>query len=407
MASLGPDAADLPVKKVFEAVTPLPIAKQVDALDNFHYTLFRNEVIRTGDTAGALLSRLGITDPEAVDFVRRNPEARTALLSKSGRAVTAEATQENKLVRLATRWVANKNGSFQRFVVERHDAGFAGRTETHNMAPTLRLASGVVRNTLFSATDDANVPDTVASQLVDIFSGDVDFRSLSKDARFAVAYESFEADGQPLRAGRVLSAEFESNGKVHQAMWFQEPGRKGGYYRLNGDSLQRAYLRSPVQYSRVSSGFAMRMHPIFNDRRQHNGVDFAAVTGTPVRTIGDGKVEFAGWQKGYGNVVTISHRNKESTVYAHLSRIDVKQGQSVTQGQFIGAVGATGWATGPHLHFEFRIKGESHDPMAYLQQEGSATTVAAASRPAFDRQALAARTELASALSVVEARNTK
>ncbi|RZI94128.1 MAG: M23 family metallopeptidase [Variovorax sp.] len=402
VASLGPDAADLPVKQVLEAVKPLPVAAQTDALDAYNFTLFRSEATRAGDTAEALLRRLGIADPAAAAFIRGNAEARAALFNRVGRTVTAEVSQENRLQKLSARWIPDADGSFKRLVVEKAGSGFSLRSENDTLTPGTRLASGTVRTSLFAATDDARIPDAVASQLADVFAGDVDFRQLRRGDRFAVVYETFEADGQALRSGRVLSAEFESNGKVHQALWFQEPGKKGGYYRPNGDSLRHAFLSSPVEFSRISSGFAMRMHPILNSWRQHNGIDFAAPTGTAVRAVGDGTVEFAGQQNGYGNIIIIKHRNNQETVYAHLSRIDVKVGQSVSQSQFIGAVGATGWATGPHLHFEFRVNGEYSDPSTIAQQEGG-TPIAAAARPAFDKLALATRTELAAAFSVVQA----
>jgi murein DD-endopeptidase MepM/ murein hydrolase activator NlpD len=402
VASLGPDASELPVKQVFEAVTPRSFADQVEALDTHGFTLFRTEITRSSDTAEALLRRLGIDDSTAAAFIRTNAEARAALLSRAGRTVTAEATQENALQKLSARWIPDGDGGFKRLVVEKIGAGFRVRTETDALTPGSRLASGIVRSSLFAATDDARIPDSVASQLADIFSSDVDFRSLRKGDRFAVVYETFDADGQTLRSGRVLSAEFESNGKLHQALWFQEPGQKGGYYRPSGESLRRAYLSSPVEFSRVSSGFAMRMHPILNSWRQHNGIDYAAPTGTTVRSVGDGTVEFAGTQSGYGNIVIVNHRNHQQTAYAHLSRVDVKVGQSVSQGQTVGAVGSTGWATGPHLHFEFRVNGEYQDPATIAQQEGG-VPITAAARPAFERLALATRTELAAAFSVVQA----
>jgi murein DD-endopeptidase MepM/ murein hydrolase activator NlpD len=402
VASLGPDASELPVQQVFEAVTPRSFADQVEALDTHGFTLFRTEITRSSDTAEALLRRLGIDDAAAAAFVRGNAEARSALFNRVGRTVTAEATQENTLQKLSARWIPDGDGGFKRLVVEKNGTGFRVRTETDALTPGSRLASGIVRSSLFAATDDARIPDSVASQLADIFSGDVDFRSLRKGDRFAVVYETFDADGQTLRSGRVLSAEFENNGKLHQALWFQEPGQKGGYYRPNGDSLRRAYLSSPVEFSRVSSGFAMRMHPILNSWRQHNGIDYAAPTGTTVRSVGDGTVEFAGTQSGYGNIVIVNHRNNQQTAYAHLSRVDVKVGQSVSQGQNVGAVGSTGWATGPHLHFEFRVNGEYQDPATIAQQEGG-VPISAAARPAFERLALATRTELAAAFSVVQA----
>ncbi|MDM0032620.1 M23 family metallopeptidase [Variovorax sp. J22P271] len=403
VASLGPDAAEIPVKQVFEAVAPsASFADQIEALDAHSFTLFRTEITRSSDTAEALLQRLGLADPAAAAFVRGNADARAALLSRPGRTVTAEATQENALKKLSARWMPDGDGGFKRLVVEKTPTGFRARTETDALTPGTRLASGVVRTSLFAATDDARIPDPVASQLADIFSGDVDFRSLRKGDRFAVVYETLDADGQTLRTGRVLSAEFESNGKLYQALWYQEPGQKGGYYRPNGDSLRRAYLSSPVEFSRVTSGFAMRLHPILNSWRQHHGIDFAAPTGTPVRAVGDGTVEFAGTQNGYGNIVILKHHNNQETAYAHLSRVDVKVGQSVSQSQTLGAVGSTGWATGPHLHFEFRVNGEYHDPATIAQQDGGAP-ITAANRAAFERLALATRTELSAAFSVVQA----
>ena len=402
VASLGPDAAKIPVKQVLETVTPLAVSTQTEALDAFSFTLFRSETTRSSDTAEALLGRLGVSDPAASAYIRGNAEARSALLSRAGRTVTAEVTHEDRLKKLSARWIPDGDG-FKRLVVESAGVGFIVRSEADTLTAGTRLASGVVRTSLFAATDDANIPDAVASQLADVFAGDVDFRQLRKGDRFAVVYETFEADGQYMRSGRILAAEFESGGNIHQALWFQEPGRKGGYFRPNGDSLRHAFLSSPVEFSRISSGFAMRMHPILNTWRQHNGIDFAAPSGTAVRAVGDGVVEFAGQQSGYGNIIIVKHRNDLSTVYAHLSRMDVKVGQSVAQSQFIGAVGSTGWATGPHLHFEYRVNGEYTDPAVIAKQEGDMTPIAAASRPAFEKLAVATRTELAAAFSVVQA----
>jgi murein DD-endopeptidase MepM/ murein hydrolase activator NlpD len=190
-------------------------------------------------------------------------------------------------------------------------------------------------------------------------------------------------------------------------MWFQDPAAagqavttagaaKGAYYTLDGQSLRRSFLASPMEFSRVTSGFKMRFHPLLQKWRAHLGVDYAAPTGTPVRSVGDGVVEFAGVQGGFGNVVFVSHRNNNTTVYGHLSRIDVKRGQSISQSQVIGAVGATGWATGPHLHFEFRVNGVHHDPLTIAKQS-DAVPVTTASRPAFERLASAAKVQLSAA----------
>ncbi|MEP6792054.1 MAG: M23 family metallopeptidase, partial [Ramlibacter sp.] len=181
-------------------------------------------------------------------------------------------------------------------------------------------------------------------------------------------------------------------------VWFQEPGTKGGYYTLDGKSLASSYLASPLEFSRVTSGFSMRFHPILQQWKAHLGTDYGAPTGTAVRTIGDGVVDFAGVQNGFGNVVMIQHSNSDKTVYAHLSRIDVRRGQAVKQGQTLGAVGMTGWATGPHLHFEFRVNGVHQDPML-MARRGEAIPVSVAARPAFDRMAGLMRSQLAAAAS--------
>ena len=195
----------------------------------------------------------------------------------------------------------------------------------------------------------------------------------------------------------MLAAEFKNRDKLYQAMWFEEPGERGSYYAMDGSSLRRAYLNSPVEFSRISSNFAMRKHPIHGTWRRHLGTDYAAPTGTKVRTVGDGVVDFAGWQNGFGNVIFIKHANTSHvTVYAHLSHIDVKKGQRVEQGQNIGAVGSTGWSTGPHLHFEFRVNGVHQDPQSVIAAK-EANPISEKVREAFMKQASALHEQLASA----------
>jgi murein DD-endopeptidase MepM/ murein hydrolase activator NlpD len=182
-------------------------------------------------------------------------------------------------------------------------------------------------------------------------------------------------------------------------MWFQEPGSKGAYYTPDGKSLDTSYLASPMEFSRVTSGFAMRFHPVLHRWKAHLGTDYAAETGTPVRAVGDGVVVFAGEQNGFGNVVIVRHNNTDETVYAHLSRIAAQPGRSVNQGQTIGAVGMTGWATGPHLHFEFRVNGAHRDPTEIARSRGGAVPISAAARPEFERLAHSMRSQLTAASS--------
>lgn len=403
VASLAPDAADLPVREIVEVVQPAAIAPQLEVLDIHRFALFRSEVTRSTDTVETLLKRLGIDDLTAANFLRSDANFRNNVLGRVGRTVTAEASDTQGLLKLSARWSPEDDGQFKRLVVEKTPHGLVSRIETAPLTAAARMGSGTIRTSLFAATDESRIPDAVAVQLAEIFSGDIDFhRALRKGDRFSVVYESLEADGEPLRTGRVLSAEFSNNGKTHQAMWFQEPGQKGGYYTPDGQSLRRAYLASPMEFSRVTSGFKMRFHPILQRWAAHLGVDYAAPTGTPVRSVGDGVVDFAGVQGGFGNVVFVRHRNNHVTVYAHLSRIHVKRGQSVSQGQHVGAVGATGWATGPHLHFEFRVNGAHQDPLTIARQSET-IPVSAAAKPLFDKAAAGVRLQLAAAGSVLQA----
>ncbi len=408
VASLGPDPAELPVSTVQESVESLAgeitLASLMDSMPG--YSLYRSDVTRNADTAEAILQRLGVADPAASAFLRGNDLVRQNLLGRAGRSLTLEATDDHRLQRLVARWALDDSPNFQRLVVERGaDDSFSARIESAPLTVSSRLASGVIRSSLFAATDAAAIPDTVAVQLAEIFSSNIDFRrALRKDDRFSVVYETLEADGEPLRSGRVLSAEFLNNGKSHSAVWFQDKAAaKGAYYTLDGQSMRRAYLTSPVAYTRISSGFAMRMHPIQKTWRAHLGTDMAAPSGTQVRTVGDGVVDYAGVQNGYGNVVYVKHQNQHVTVYAHLSRIDVRKGQAVDQGDTIGAVGATGWATGPHLHFEFRVNGEHQDPMSIARQSDAAQPISAASRKSFDALAGNMRVLLSSAALVQQA----
>ena len=333
--------------------------------------------------------------------LRKDAVLRRAVETGGPRVVQSRVDERGRLVQLIVRMPAAKReqGSthFTRVMVEAQEGRWVTRHETAALESQVLLASGAIRTSLFAATDEARIPDAVATQMAEIFAVDIDFhRQLRKDDHFSVAYEGLTADGEPVPwnqgAGRVLAAEFVNAGKLHQAIWFENAGR-GAYYDPSGRSRKRAFLASPMEFSRVTSGFAMRMHPILQRMRAHLGVDYAAPTGTPVRVIGDGTVEFAGWQNGYGNVVQVRHDKERTTLYAHLSRVDVRKGQKVEQGQHVGAVGATGWATGPHLHFEFRIGGVHQDPLK-MAKAAESVPLDPAARPRFNEWARLAQGKL-------------
>jgi murein DD-endopeptidase MepM/ murein hydrolase activator NlpD len=372
IAPMVPDASDLPKRLVTEIVTPDSIQSQLDALAEHALQLYRTDLTRSSDTADSLLKRLNVNDASAAAFLRTDATARKVLEGRAGKLVRVQTDTIGALTELVARYAASNPDQavtrFQRLRITRVAGKLLASVETAPLAAQVRIGSGTIRSSLFAATDDARMPDAIATQLAEVFATDIDFhRELRKGDTFSVVYEAMTADGEPITwgasPGKVLAAEFVNNGRSYSAVWFKDGQGKGIYFGLDGQSKRRAFLASPMEFSRVTSGFAMRMHPIQNAWKQHKGVDYGAPAGTPIRAIGDGVVEFAGRQNGYGNVVEIRHNNQRSTLYAHLSRVDVRQGQRVEQGARIGAVGATGWATGPHLHFEVKVGGQQQDPM--------------------------------------------
>jgi murein DD-endopeptidase MepM/ murein hydrolase activator NlpD len=413
VAPLAPDAAALPQRLVIESVAVADVNSQLEALASHDLQLTRSEVTRAGDSINSLLLRLGVADAEAAAFLRQDRATRRAIDGRAQRLVQALAREDGGLIELVVRYPAENaeqvKTHFTRLTVSRFDGRWFSRVDTAKLSSEVRLGSGTVRSTLFAATDEAKLPDPVATQLTELFSGEVDFhRELHKGDTFSVVYEAVTADGEPIAwnqgTGRVLAAEFVNGGRTHQAIWFDGAG-KGAYYDAQGRSRKRVFLASPMEFSRITSGFAMRMHPTLQRMRAHLGVDYAAPTGTPVRSVGDGVVDFAGWQNGYGNVVQIKHGNERSTLYAHLSRIDVRVGQRVEQGARVGEVGATGWATGPHLHFEFRVAGVYQDPQLVAKAAEQAVLDASA-RSQFTDVARTVQVKLDVAESMVGGRST-
>jgi murein DD-endopeptidase MepM/ murein hydrolase activator NlpD len=403
-----PGASSLPTRTIIESVVTADVASQLDALADHDLTLFRNDITRASDTADTLLARLAVSDAEAAAFLRADPVARKLLDGRGGKRVQVRVDSTGRLDELTARYAAPGNDKlpthFTRLRVERIGNHLVAYTVLAPLTSQPLMASGTVRGSLFAATDEAGIPDSVATQIAEVFATDIDFRrELKKGATFSIVYEALTADGEAITwapgNGRLLAAEFVNRNQTHSAVWFQAPGTKGAYFGLDGQSKQRSFLASPLEFSRVTSGFAMRVHPIFNTWKQHNGVDYAAPTGTPVRTVGEGVVEFSGWQNGYGNVVHVKHDADRTTVYAHLSRVDVAKGDRVEQGAVIGAVGSTGWATGPHLHFEVKIDGLQQDPLV-VAQTSLGVVIPPAAKAQFAQLAEGARAQLSVAQTV-------
>ena len=361
---------------ISEGIVPLDVDSQLENLAAHSLSLYRNDVTRPGDTAASLLGRLNVTDPQAIAFLRADPSTRLLFDGRAGKSVRLRIDSAGRLLELVGRFAPfdrSRSGShFSRLRVEMIGDRLISMLETAALAPQVKVGSGTISSTLFAATDAANVPDAVASQMADVLGGDIDFhRDVRKGDSFSLVYEALTADGEAVTwsgfAGRLIAAEFVNGGRRYTGVWYQDTRGKGGYYSFEGQSKRRSFLASPLEFSRVSSGFATRMHPILKQWQQHRGVDYPASSGTPVRCVADGVVEFAGVRNGYGNVVEVRHGADRATLYAHLSRIDVRAGQRIDQGVRIGTVGATGWATGPHLHFEFKVAGVQHNPTQLTQ----------------------------------------
>jgi murein DD-endopeptidase MepM/ murein hydrolase activator NlpD len=321
------------------------------------------ERIRLGETLGSLLSRLGVRDPDALAYFRTEPEARVIGAQLAPwKSVSARTTASGELLDLHFPLNDRENA----LVVTNQDGRLTTKRVGERFERVTVAKSGEIRSSLFAATDAIGIPDSITMQLVEIFSGDIDFhRDLRKGDRFVVSYELDYSRGQPVRSGKVLGAEFTNDGKVYRAIWFEHAGN-GGYYAEDGKPLKKEFLRSPLEFSRITSGFSRRFHPILKQWRAHNGVDYGAPAGTKVRATADSTVNFAGVQRGYGNIVILKHSGKRTTAYAHLRGFakGIRKGRRVSQGEIIGYVGSTGWATGPHLHYEFRINGTPTNPLA-------------------------------------------
>ncbi|WP_338846740.1 peptidoglycan DD-metalloendopeptidase family protein [Massilia sp. W12] len=369
VAPLAPDAANLPVKTVAQELALPDLSSQLAALEQDDQRYIQEQKIRSGDTLGTLLTRLGVDDQAASSFIKSDKTARTLMQMRAGRHVQAEVDSDGQLLSLRAS-LDVRDGPAKTLRISRvGEESFKAEEIVSQLERRVEMKVGEIRSSLFAATDSAQVPDAVAQQLAEMFRSSIDFASdLRRGDRFMLVYETFWQDGEPVRSGRILAAEFHNAGKLHQAVWFDDPSASqgGGYYDFDGKSLKKAFLKSPVAFTRISSGFSMRVHPISGQWKAHKGVDMAAAMGTPILAAGDGVVETVGSQSGYGNMIILKHWDKYSTVYAHMSRFadGMRKGRKVSQGEVIGYVGMTGWATGPHLHYEFRVNNEPRNPLA-------------------------------------------
>jgi len=352
------DTRDIPVQTLIENLAlPQMAAAPDQAVQVFHH----EERVLSGETLGALLSRLGVSEQDSV-LLLSQAAAQIGRSLRSGQRVQADVSEQGELMELR---LTGADGTLNR--ISRQTDGFVLDQPQVALESRIIMRSGRIESSLFGATDAAGLPDSVAVKMADIFGTQLDFRSdLRRGDTFSIIYEMDYRNGEPTGEGKILSAEYVNAGKVYRAVLYRTPSGKEEYYGPNGESFSKGFLRSPLEFSRITSSFSSsRKHPVYGFHRRHTGTDFGAPTGARVKAVGDAVVSFAGRKGGYGNLVILRHQNGYETYYAHLNGFakGMHRGKSVGQGQIIGYVGMTGTATGPHLHYEVRIGGQPRNPV--------------------------------------------
>jgi murein DD-endopeptidase MepM/ murein hydrolase activator NlpD len=345
----------------FEPRVPAPtIPKLLPASSSSHANWATTE-IRAGESLSIIFDRIGVAKSDAqrvLECVRTEKVLQTI---NAGRTI-AFRLEEGRLEELAY-----EIDMLNTVVIKRDGDAYSSELVELESDVRVAAAGGEITRSLFLDGRAAGLSDRLIMDFTEIFGWDVDFvLDLRRGDRFKVVYEEIYRGNDKVSNGRILGAEFTNRGRTLRALFYKSPDGSEGYYSENGQAMQKAFLRAPLNFTRISSRFNLaRKHPILNRIRAHRGVDYAAPMGTPIRAVANGKVEFAGTQSGYGNVIVLRHGDSYSTLYGHLSKFakNVARGKSVQQGQLIGYVGKSGLATGPHLHYEFRINNVHKDPL--------------------------------------------
>jgi len=318
--------------------------------------------VKSGDSLAAIFTRVGISAGELHTLLAQGGATHNLKKIYPGQTLRLMTNNDQQLVRLSY-----KIDELSTLDVSRNGDEFEISTTHRTPERRVKNASGSIDNSLFASAQEAGLSDSMTMELAGIFGWDIDFAlDIRKGDQFTVLYEELYLDGERVGNGDILAAEFINQGTRYQAVRYTDASGKTDYYSLDGKSMRKAFLRTPVEFSRISSGFSLgRKHPILNRIRAHKGVDYAASTGTPIKSTSNGKIIFRGIKGGYGNTIIIQHGSKYSTLYAHMSkfRSGLTTGSRVKQGQVIGYIGSSGLATGPHLHYEFRVDGVHRDPL--------------------------------------------
>jgi len=337
-------------------------AESVTVATNSSQSLPHELIIKSGDNLSSVFARMGLNDRDIYELFDGNKSAKDLRSIVPGQKFEFLVDAQGKLQEL--KYYKNTLDSLK---FTRNETGFS--SEQTSLKPEIKRSfrQGTINSSLFLAGKQAGLPITLTMELANIFGYDVDFaQDIQKGDQFKVMFEEQYLNNKKIGTGVILSAEFTNAGKTFRAVRYTSKDGTTRYYTPDGRGMNKAFLRMPVEFARISSGFSLgRLHPVLNTIRAHKGTDYAAATGTPIRSTGDGKIIFAGRQGGFGNCIVIQHGQGYETLYGHLSKFGkgISNGTRVSQGQVIGYVGMTGLASGPHLHYEFHVNGQVRNPV--------------------------------------------
>ncbi len=342
-------------------VSAIP-AEDPEELTAVDHGTWQEEKVKSGDSLALIFSRLKLSPNLLHRIVNSSKEAKALANIRPGEVIKVRIDQQGELLELV-----HKQSEIRSLQILPAEETFTAQIKDRSLEKRIASASGTITNSLYLSAQRAGLSDSLTMELANIFGWDIDFAlEIRAGDQFSLIYEEEYLDGKKYRNGPILAAEFINQGKVFRAIRFEDDEGYSSYYSPEGESMRKAFLRAPVDFRRISSRFTKaRYHPVLGKKRPHKGVDYAAAIGTPIKAAGDGRVIFRGIKGGYGRTVMLRHGSQYTTLYAHMSKFrgSVKNGSRVRQGQVIGYVGKSGLATGPHLHYEFRVNGVHRNPL--------------------------------------------
>lgn len=348
--------------------------------------------VRKGDNLAKLFERAGLSPNELHEVLQSGPEAKALTRIFPGQKLSFQVDDNGQLQ--ALRYQENQLNTTE---IHRDDSSFVAEKTSREPEVRHQFASAGITSSLYKSALDAGLSDNMILQLANIFSGVIDFvLDIRGDDQFTVMYDEYYLDGKKIGDGPILAAAFSTQGQTHTAYRYVYANGDVGYFSPDGTSMRKTFMRAPLDFIRISSPFSLnRVHPLFKTGRPHRGIDYAAPAGTPVYAAGDGRVAQSGSSPSNGNFVVIEHGSTYSTKYLHLQKRAVAAGQRVKQHQLIGWVGSTGWATGPHLHYEFLVNGVHFNPANIASKLPKAEHIATAEKRRFQTQVAGLQTQFA------------